>query len=232
MTAENVLNVLFPQAWQGEINNDVLQGVTQVAGTTLHLLGCVNGAALGLSNTLDLARAVQEIIATDPGAPILLLVDTNGQAVSHNAELLGLNRYFSLVCKSFFLARAKGHRVIALVYGQALGGAFIASGLNADTIFALPEAKIAVMWLEAMARVTKIPLNTLQTLSQKSAILAPGAASYEKLGILQILPLASLRANLPTILATPPQITYQVGAARGGRLLAKQVIELIDAAAP
>jgi hypothetical protein len=51
----------------------------------------------------------------------------------------------------------KGHKVIGLVYDQALSGGFITSGLMADACYALPDATIRVMGLPAMARITKVP---------------------------------------------------------------------------
>src|SRR4029453_3695562 len=91
----------------------------------------------------------------------LFLVDTQGQRLRHRDELLGINRTMSHLAQCVELARRRGHRVLALVYDQALSGGFIASGMMADTCGALPEAEIRVMNLPAMARVTRIPEKRL-----------------------------------------------------------------------
>jgi len=39
--------------------------------------------------------------------------------------------------------RRQGHKIVGLVYDQALSGGFITSGLMADACYALPDATIA-----------------------------------------------------------------------------------------
>src|SRR5438067_9636587 len=94
------------------------------------------------------------------------------------------------------LARARGHRVLALVYDQALSGGFLASGMMADLCAALPEAEIRVMNLPAMARVTRIPEERLRELSKSSPVFAPGAVNYVRMGALDSLWEGDLAARL------------------------------------
>ena len=77
---------------------------------------------------------------------------------------------------------AAGHRIIGLVYSQAVSGGFLASSLMADRCYALPEAQIRVMNLPAMARITKIPLERLEELSKASPVFAPGVKNYLRMG--------------------------------------------------
>ena len=80
------------------------------------------------------------------------------------------------------LARRRGHRVIGLVYDQALSGGFITSGLIADACYALPEAEIRVMRIPAMARVTKLSEELLTELSRANPVFAPGVGNYVRMG--------------------------------------------------
>jgi malonate decarboxylase gamma subunit len=136
---------------------DFLRGSAPFDGATLAVIGSTNHAAIGVAMALQQARAVLDTIALHPGRAILLLIDTQGQQLRRRDELLGINRAMAHLGCCVDLARRRGHRVIGLVYDQALSGGFITSGLIADACYALPEAEIRVMRIPAMARVTKIP---------------------------------------------------------------------------
>ncbi|MGN2393609.1 biotin-independent malonate decarboxylase subunit gamma, partial [Pelomicrobium sp. G1] len=84
------------------------------------------------------------------------LVDTSGQRLSRRDELLGINGYLAHLAKALAFARARGHLLLALVYGEAVSGGFLSFGMMADYVYALRDAQVRVMNLAAMARVTKI----------------------------------------------------------------------------
>jgi malonate decarboxylase gamma subunit len=123
------------------------------------------------------------------------------------------------------LARRSGHRVIALVYDQALSGGFITSGLMADTCHALPEAEIRVMRLPAMSRVTKIAEDVLEALSLSNPVFAPGVENYVAMGGIASLWSGDLQARLLAALADTNLRDERalLGAARGGRKLSNEV---------
>jgi malonate decarboxylase gamma subunit len=52
----------------------------------------------------------------------------------------------------------------------------------ADACYALPGAEVRVMNLKAMSRVTKIPIERLEVLSEHSAVFAPGITNYFAMG--------------------------------------------------
>ena len=112
----------------------------------------------------------------------LLLIDTQGQMLRRRDELLGINRAMAHLGCCIDLARRSGHRVIGLVYDQALSGGFITSGLIADACYALPEAEIRVMRIPAMARITKISPERLTALSLDNPVFAPGVDNYVAMG--------------------------------------------------
>ena len=179
------------------------------------------------------ARVVLDTVAQHPGRPILILIDTQGQQLRRRDELLGINRAMAHLGTCIDLARRRGHRVLGLVYDQALSGGFITSGLIADACFALPEAEIRVMRIPAMARVTKLSEDRLAELSQSNPVFAPGVQNYVAMGGVRGLWEGNLPAALRDALANTSAADQraQDGAERGGRLLAAAVAQRVLAAA-
>jgi len=213
-------------------DGDFLGGTAQLDGATLTVVGSTNHAAIGVAMALKQARVVLDTIAQHPGRAILLLVDTQGQQLRRRDELLGINRAMAHLGCSVDLARKRGHRVIGLVYDQALSGGFITSGLIADACYALPEAEIRVMRIPAMARVTKISEDRLTELSQSNPVFAPGVQNYVAMGGVRALWQGDLQACLRDALQASPTIDERArdGAARGGRRLAYSVAQQVLAA--
>ena len=214
-------------------DGDFLQGEVMFEGEPLTVVGTTNHAPIGVRLALAQARVVLDTIAQHPGRPILLLIDTQGQQLRRRDELLGINRAMAHLGCSIDLARRRGHRVIGLVYDQALSGGFITSGLIADACYALPEAEIRVMRIPAMARVTKLPEEKLTALSQSNPVFAPGVQNYVAMGGVRALWEGDLQAALRDALAHTPteDRRAQDGAERGGRRLAAAVVQrVLDAA--
>src|SRR5437667_2537820 len=162
--------------------DDLLSGTGHCGDTAFAVVGSTNHAEIGVELTLAMAQRVIATMRDHPGRPLLFLVDTQGQRLRHRDELLGINRYMGHLAKCVELARARGHRVIGLVYDQALSGGFLASGMMADICAALPDAEIRVMNLPAMARVTRQLEERLRALAAKSPVFAPGAINYVQMG--------------------------------------------------
>jgi malonate decarboxylase gamma subunit len=223
---------LFGASHRIAADGDLLHGEAEFDGATIAVLGSRNHAAVGVALALAQARIVLDTIARHPGRALLLLVDTQGQQLRQRDELLGIHRAMAHLGCSIDLARRRGHRVLGLVYDQALSGGFITSGLIADACDALPEAEIRVMRIPAMARVTKIPEETLAALSVANPVFAPGVANYVAMGGVRALWTGDLAAALREALANAPTTDDRaaLGAARGGRRLAASVIERVLAA--
>jgi len=214
-------------------DGDLLSGTATFDDQPLAVIGTTNHASIGVRLALAQARAVLDAIARHPGRPILLLIDTQGQQLRRRDELLGINRAMAHLGMTIDLARRRGHRVLGLVYDQALSGGFITSGLVADACDALPEAEIRVMRIPAMARVTKLPETLLARLSQSNPVFAPGVDNYVAMGGVRRLWRGDLRAALREALREAPREDRraQDGAARGGRRLAAAVVQrVLDAA--
>ncbi|OWQ44442.1 biotin-independent malonate decarboxylase subunit gamma [Roseateles noduli] len=214
-------------------DGDFLHGTVELDGEPLTLVGTTNHAPIGVKLALAQARVVLDTLARHPGRPILLLIDTQGQQLRRRDELLGINRAMAHLGMTIDLARRRGHRVLGLVYDQALSGGFITSGLIADACDALPEAEIRVMRIPAMSRVTKLPEEMLTALSETNPVFAPGVDNYVAMGGVRRLWSGDLQAALRQALADAPTEDRREidGAERGGRRLAAAVTQrVLDAA--
>jgi malonate decarboxylase gamma subunit len=218
-------------------NGSLLTGTASFDGPggteePLAVIGTTDHAPIGVALALAQARAVLDTVTHHPGRAILLLVDTQGQQLRRRDELLGINRAMAHLGCCIDLARRQGHRVVGLVYDQALSGGFITSGLIADACDALPEAEIRVMRIPAMARVTKISEERLTELSRANPVFAPGVENYVAMGGVRAVWTGDLRACLAHALRTAPTTDERAldGATRGGRRLAASVVAQVLAA--
>ncbi len=223
---------LFPKGHDVHIDGDRVVGTGQAAAGTIAVVGTHNHAAIGADLAFALATDVLAVIEDHPGRPILMLVDTQGQKLSRRDEMLGNPGYLAHLGKCFEVARKRGHKLLALVYGEAVSGGFLALGMTADTAYATPDAQVRVMALPAMSRITQIPVDRLEELCRTSPIFGPGAEHYEKLGAIEGLWKADLAKLLEAALASPTQgdMRRKLGHERGGRTSAHVVVERILAA--
>jgi malonate decarboxylase gamma subunit len=145
--------------------------------------------------------------------------------MSRRDELLGLPAYLGHLAASVGLARRRGHRLVAVIFGEASSGGVLPLGFMADEIHAVEGAHPWVMALTAMARVTKLPLERLEALSRGSAVLAPGLESFLRLGGVEDTWTPPLAPHLEAALARPAGADgrAETGRARGGRPLAAEV---------
>lgn len=214
-------------------SGDFIAGTVTFDGRPIAVVGTTHHAPIGVQLALAQARVVLDTVEQHPGRPILLLIDTQGQQLRRRDELLGINRAMAHLGMCIDHARRSGHRVIGLVYDQALSGGFITSGLIADACYALPEAEIRVMRLPAMARITKLAPELLEELSRTNPVFAPGVENYVAMGGIRSLWRADLAGALRDALADSPTDDQRAadGAQRGGRQLAASVVQrVLDAA--
>ena len=229
MDSKKLADALFPQGHSIVEKDDFLCGGGQVDGVTVQVIGTTAHTPIGVEIALAQARAILDTVREFPGRPILMLIDTQGQRLRHRDEMLGINSYMAHLGKCVDLARRRGHKIIGLVYDQALSGGFITSGLMADACYALPDATIRVMGLPAMARITKVPEERLTELAQSNPVFAPGPENYLRMGGLQAIWEGDLAAQLRAALAEPAAGDQRsaLGLERGGRRLAQPVIEAV-----
>lgn len=229
MDAKTLLDSLFPQGHDVAFEDVFFSGSGRSGAHTVAVIGTIDAAPIGIELAYRMAGQVLAVMRNHPRRPILLLVDTQGQRLSRRDELLGINGYMAHLAKCIEAARRAGHPVIGLVYSQAVSGGFLASSLLSDTCYALPEAEVRVMNLPAMSRITKIPLDRLETLSRTSPVFAPGVENYLRMGAIASLWTGDLAQALQTALDSPSSTDNRraLGEARQGRLLARSVAERV-----
>ena len=228
------LNELLKQLADGDVSleeeKSVVFGQVKIKEKLFHVLGVKESTFLGAEQAFVMAQHVISILESKSKAPVLLLVDVAGQQLTMRDEWLGMQQYFAHLLESLECLRKQGNTLISLVYNQAVGGGFIAYGLMADTILALPSAELAVMWLEGIAKVTKIDLSTLQELSKTFPVFAPGVDNFYKMGGLQ--EIVAIPELAEKIVAAALQKNKHdnralLGSERGGRMLALPIINKV-----
>ncbi len=227
MTLAEILTSLFPDGHEVRVADGLISGHGPFGDGTLAVIGVDGNTPLGIEGACALAGHVLAVVRAGGDTPILVLVDSDSQRMSRRDELLGLNEYLAHLAKVLLLADAGGHPTVGLVYGHTAAGAFIATALATRVLAALPGAHPSVMDLPSVARVTKLPLETLQEMAKSTSVFAPGLDNMVQAGAVHAVldpaqPLAPQIARL--IAETPPGDGRDVlGRDRGGRQQAHAV---------
>lgn len=220
---------LFPEGYDIAEANSVLSGTAQMNGATISVIGTTNHTEIGVEIALKQAQLVLMTMRDYPERLVLLLVDTTGQRLRRRDEILGIQQYMAHLAQCIESARRSGHKIIALVYGQALSGGFVSSGMMADACYALPSSIIRVMDLSAMAHIIKIPQETLAGLAQTHPVFAPGPENYQCMGGVNEIWRNNLASCLISAFGDVPAEDSRMscGAARGGRVMAQKVADTV-----
>jgi len=230
-----LLAKLFGSAKDISAENSILTGYAVVGVTQVCVIGTCDGTYIDNQAALRLAAHVIGCIERYPRMPIVMLVDSAGQEPNRVAEMLGLASYFGHLLSCLEVARRKGHKLITVATGQAVGGAFICYGMFGDRIYALDSASVGLMPVEAMSAVTKIPVPVLRKLSRTMPSLEFGARPFALLGgVEEVWPAkGDVRAKLARAIATAATEDNRaaLGKKRGGRKLALDVAKKVLAAA-
>jgi len=144
---------------------------------------------LGLEEGWALARHVRDAVVEDgDGDPraLVAVVDVPGQPYGYREELLGLHLALAAAVDAYATARLAGHPVVALVVGQAISGAFLAHGMQANRILALedPGVTVQVMSKRSTARVTQRSVDELDEIAEEVPATAYDITSFARLGAL------------------------------------------------
>jgi malonate decarboxylase gamma subunit len=144
---------------------------------------------VGLEEAYALAAHVREVIDSHKAGdrrPIIAIVDVKSQAYGRREETAAIHLAAAVAADAYASARMLGHPVIALVVGQALSGAFLTHGYQANRILAFddPGVIIHAMHKEAAARVTRRTVAELDKLAETIVPLSYDIKDYAKLGIL------------------------------------------------
>lgn len=223
VSLKSLLSNLFTSQ-ETEIKNKIVFGSGICCKNRFNILGTVEDTTFGVDESLEMAAEVLKLLEKNNKDPIILLVDVVGQKLAPRDEWLGMYAYFAHLLKCLHLARKNGNKIISIIYNQAIGGSFIAFGMMADRIIALENTELAVMWLEGMAKVTKIDIEVLRALSESSPVFAPGVKNFKKLGgIHDVLKLEEIPKYLEALLQDPHlnvDNRAKLGKQYGGRSMA------------
>lgn len=230
ITANELMSGIF-SSHKIEVKNNIVFGSGLIQQQSFNIIGTIEDTNFGVDESMEMAKRVLDLVKQNNKDPILLLTDVLGQKLAVLDEWLGMYAYFAHLLKCLHAARQNGNKMISVVYNQAIGGSFIAFGMMADRIIALKNTQLAVMWLEGMAKVTKIDIEVLRSISQTSPVFAPGVDNFKKLGgIHEVLELEEVAQRVLEILREP-NITLdnraQLGKQYGGRTKAYDLIEMI-----
>lgn len=234
MNLNDILDQLFPAGHTVRVANKVITGEANTAHGVVAVLGTTDAAAIDHAMALALSGFILDTIEQHPGRPLVFLVDTSGQALSRSQELLCLNGSLAHLAQCVDLARKQGHPSLSLVTANAVSGGFLSFGLMADRAYALADARVRVMDLRAMSRVTKIAHERLVELAANSPIFAPGAESYVRMGGIEAIwpgPSATLLESALSAARQAGMASDQrmdAGLTRGGRNLATSVTRAVQ----
>ena len=122
---------------------------------------------VGLEEAWTLADQITKIIRNDKDTlarPIVAIVDVSSQAYGQLEELLGLHLACAAAAEAYATARLAGHPIIALLVGNAMSGAFLAHGYQANRIIALndPGVVVQAMGKSAAARIMRRSVEELE----------------------------------------------------------------------
>jgi len=235
MQTQKILEKLFPNELEYRIEDSMIRGSAETKIGKVEIIGTVDSAAMNQLIGVTLSNEILDVISKDQKTPIVFIVDTLGQDSSRADELLCLNRTFAHLASCVDLLRRKGHPNLAIVLGEAVSGGFLSYGLMANQVFAMQSSQVKVMDLHAMSRVTKIPFDKLKSLSQTSAIFAPGVENYYAMGAVNDIwkdlddhlvedVLESQVSNIDSFLIDNRR---QVAQERKGRLMCNDIVESV-----
>ncbi|OUO92973.1 biotin-independent malonate decarboxylase subunit gamma [Cloacibacillus sp. An23] len=175
----------------GEINGNVSTIIANDTDAYNEKFPVVFAGIIGLEEAYKMAQAVYITMEADrtkdigQKRPIVLIVDTPGNAPGKIEEIIGMNKATGAYQLALAEARGMGHPIIAVVIGRAISGAFLCHGLQADHILALSKdfgTIIHVMPLTSIARITKMDIEELEKMSVDNPVFASGVDFFYKLG--------------------------------------------------
>lgn len=235
MTLAEILASLFPQGHAVAVADGLITGHGPFGDGPMTVVGIDGDTPLGIEGALALSAAVLATVRSGRAAPILVMVDSDSQRMSRRDELLGLNECLAHLAKALLLADANGHPTIGLIYGHSAAGAFIATALATRVLVALPGANPSVMDLPSVARITKLPLDTLERMARSTPVFAPGLDNMVRAGAVQAVLDAGnpLGPQIAALIADPPVSDTRdaLGKARGGRAIAHDIAARVIRAA-
>jgi hypothetical protein len=134
-------------------------------------------------HALDDALLQHVARATDAAPNVLVLVeDSRGHEISRTAEELCVSRFLAHHAVVIGALRARNIKIHALLAGQGHSAAFFANALQADSLVAAESGRVMAMDPRAVARVTGLDAQALESCIETDSVLGHSAALFAHCG--------------------------------------------------
>ena len=158
---------------------------------------------LGIEEGWAIARYIHEAIEEDAGEEpraIVAIIDVPSQAYGYKEELLGLHQSCAAAVNAYATARNLGHPVVSFIVGNAISGAFLSHGMQANRLVALNDegVNVHVMSKQSAARITRRSISELEEATKKVPSMAYDIRSFSTLGALHDL-IDGVNADHPSV---------------------------------
>lgn len=146
---------------------------------------------VGLLEGLAIGKYVSEVVKEDEKKDvkrnIVCIIDVPSQAYGFNEELYGIHTTCAAAVDAYATAREKGHKVVGVIVGNAISGAFLTHGYQSSVLIGLNDSKINIqaMSKESAARVTKRTIKEIEDAAKVVPAIAYDIQSFNKLGSLE-----------------------------------------------
>ena len=150
----------------------------------------VRHGEVGLQEGYTVATVVNDLIAAEANqaekTPIIMIVDVPSQAYGYNEELIGIHMALAASASAYARARQSGHKVVALIAGDAVSGGFLAHGLQSNRLVAFDDLAITIQAMSkaSSARITQRTIAELEAATKHVPAMAYDIENYQKLGAL------------------------------------------------
>ncbi|HKU14917.1 MAG TPA: biotin-independent malonate decarboxylase subunit gamma [Steroidobacteraceae bacterium] len=147
---------------------------------------------VGVQEGWAVAQLVRDTIAADRDGSrrsIIAVVDVPGQAYGRVEESAGIHLACAAAVHACADARLAGHPVIALLVGNAMSGAFLAFGYQANRIIALndPQVLVQAMGRQSAARITRRSIAEVDALGESALPMSYRIDTFARFGLLHAL---------------------------------------------
>ncbi|MDN4494363.1 biotin-independent malonate decarboxylase subunit beta [Ureibacillus aquaedulcis] len=178
----------------------VLVADTVISGVKARLIAVVpnpeniyyraRNGEVGLLEGWTIAKYVRQAIEEDKNSTekrlIIPIVDVPSQAFGYHEELFGIYLACSAAVDAYATARLSGHPIVAALVGNAISGAFLSHGMQANRLIALNDdgVNVHVMSKKSAALITQRTIEELDEAAKEVPSMAYDIGSFKKLGAL------------------------------------------------
>ncbi|MFZ4199269.1 biotin-independent malonate decarboxylase subunit beta [Lysinibacillus sp. NPDC056220] len=186
-TAPSISEIPSVLVADGEVQGKRARFLTVVPNPDNPYYRARNGE-VGLLEGWAIAKYIYEAIEEDHEEQdkrlIVPIVDVPSQAFGYHEELLGIYLACSAAVNAYASARIVGHPIVAVLVGNAISGAFLAHGMQANRLLALNDegVNVHVMSKKSAALITQRTVEELDELSKDVPSMAYDIQSFYKLG--------------------------------------------------